>query len=269
MILYPDKNEISKLSHELTDNGFVKLEKIIDHKHCQELIAICEANYEKHKNSYAKNKQKKHRLNDNSSEKLVYNLYNKDEKFLNLIDVEPIYNLCKKQLNRGSFNPDEPITLRQMTARCPSDKQNAQKLHIDSRHLGGKYPFLLVAIMALDPFTKANGATRLVPKSHLFDAFPPDDDPEEVQAVEMCPGDVLIFNGNLWHGGGANISGVRRWGLLLTFTRWFYKPAFQHDKIISAELQNSLNQRQKELLGLNSIPPLDEFDRLEAIKDFV
>ena len=35
MILYPDKNEISKLSHELTDNGFVKLEKIIDHKHCQ------------------------------------------------------------------------------------------------------------------------------------------------------------------------------------------------------------------------------------------
>ena len=65
MILYPNKNEINKLSDELTENGFVKLEKIIDEKHCQDLIAICEANYEKHKNSYAKNKKKKHSLNDN------------------------------------------------------------------------------------------------------------------------------------------------------------------------------------------------------------
>ena len=120
--------------------------------------------------------------------------------------------------------------------------------------------------MALDPFTKDNGATRLVPKSHLFDAFPPDDDPEEVQAVEMCSGDVLIFNGNLWHGGGANISGVRRWGLLLHLQGGFINQLFS---TIKSYLRNykTLSTKGKELLGLNSIPPLDEFDRLEAIKD--
>ena len=128
---------------------------------------------------------------------------------------------------------------------------------------------MLVAIIALDPFTEGNGATRLVPKSHLNDAFPIDDVAAKTKVMEMSSGDILIFNGNLWHGGGACKTNERRWGLLLTYTRWFYKPAFQHHVSLSDDFIDSLNRKQKELLGLSSIPPVDEFDRLEAIKDIV
>lgn len=62
----------------------------------------------------------------------------------------------------------------------------------------------LSVIWALDPFTTETGATRVWPGSHLWPngRTPTDDDPS-LQAV-MEAGDAIIFNGALWHAGGAN-----------------------------------------------------------------
>jgi len=62
----------------------------------------------------------------------------------------------------------------------------------------------LSVIWALDPFTAKNGATKVWPGSHLWpnDRQPTDEDPC-VQAI-MEAGDAIVFNGALWHAGGAN-----------------------------------------------------------------
>ena len=57
---------------------------------------------------------------------------------------------------------------------------------------------------ALTDFTEANGATRLVPGSHLRDHSPDYGAPYDSIAAEMPKGSVLIWHGSLWHGGGAN-----------------------------------------------------------------
>ena len=53
--------------------------------------------------------------------------------------------------------------------------------------------------------TKENGATVVIPKSHLWgpDRCPLD---EEAIPAELEIGDSLIFVGNVYHAGGANIT---------------------------------------------------------------
>lgn len=57
--------------------------------------------------------------------------------------------------------------------------------------------------------TKANGATRIVPGSHLWDfSSPPpsDDDPVAFSYAEMQPGDAFMMLGGVFHGAGANVT---------------------------------------------------------------
>jgi ectoine hydroxylase-related dioxygenase (phytanoyl-CoA dioxygenase family) len=54
--------------------------------------------------------------------------------------------------------------------------------------------------------TKANGATRIVPGSHLWDFSvpPPPSSSPDIQAMEMDPGDAFFMLGGTYHGAGAN-----------------------------------------------------------------
>lgn len=62
-----------------------------------------------------------------------------------------------------------------------------------------------ILFLALTPTTKPNGATRIVPGSHLWDyATPPPEDESDVVDVELEPGDGLFILGSVYHGGGSN-----------------------------------------------------------------
>lgn len=65
-----------------------------------------------------------------------------------------------------------------------------------------RQPLAVNTLLAIDPFTVANGATRLVPRSHHWSKkLEPDHD---FVTVEMDAGSILIFNGAVWHGRGPN-----------------------------------------------------------------
>ena len=57
----------------------------------------------------------------------------------------------------------------------------------------------------LSDYTRDNGALCVVPGSHRWGYNPPDDfvmahDHEDVEAVEVPAGSVVVFHGSLWHG---------------------------------------------------------------------
>ena len=62
---------------------------------------------------------------------------------------------------------------------------------------------MLGMLVALTKTTEQNGATLVVPQSHLWDSERAPKN-EEAIAVELDPGDALIFGGNVFHAGGAN-----------------------------------------------------------------
>ncbi|MEM7404287.1 MAG: phytanoyl-CoA dioxygenase family protein [Pseudomonadota bacterium] len=90
--------------------------------------------------------------------------------------------------------------------------QTAQPLHRDTGHFNLPWPrppLEVNAIWAFDDFRESNGATRFVPGSHTI--------PNEVRptaaptVAEMTAGSVFLYDGALWHGGGAATEpGARR-----------------------------------------------------------
>ena len=69
-------------------------------------------------------------------------------------------------------------------------------------------PFAANALLALDPFTEAVGATTVVPGSHHWEQEV--DQNQETVSIEMEPGDLLILEGRTWHGHGVNTTADKR-----------------------------------------------------------
>jgi hypothetical protein len=85
--------------------------------------------------------------------------------------------------------------------------ESDQILHRDRGIWGGYLPRqvepLFSTIWALTPFTRQNGATRVVPGSQHWDKHR-EPEPHEIAYAEMSPGSVLCYSGTVLHGGGAN-----------------------------------------------------------------
>ena len=70
--------------------------------------------------------------------------------------------------------------------------------------------------IALTKFSEDNGATRVVPGSHLWDADSALRD-EEVCLATMPKGSTLLYSGNVIHSGGENRTREMRVGLYLGY----------------------------------------------------
>lgn len=104
-----------------------------------------------------------------------------------------------------------PFRLGQMSGRDPLPGYGQQGLHADWTARLKDEPFRVVtAIWLLDDFTADNGATRLVPGTHLFLNQPPKSlaDPgshhPDERTIIARAGSVLLFNGHIWHSGTRN-----------------------------------------------------------------
>jgi ectoine hydroxylase-related dioxygenase (phytanoyl-CoA dioxygenase family) len=113
---------------------------------------------------------------------------------------------------------------------------------------------VLNTMWALDDFTEANGATRIVPGSHRW----LDDEPSDATATvaaEMPAGSVLFYTGSLWHGGGANTTDRARLGVILEYVASWLRPQENHFLAVPAATAAALPERLQELLGYNIRPP--------------
>lgn len=135
--------------------------------------------------------------------------------------------------------------------------ESAQPLHPDDAiyPLKRPHPELVVNIMwPLDPFTEANGATRIVPGSHRWiEELPTPETP--TVCVEMPAGTALVYLGNVWHGGGANRTDAVRMGVVLHYAAGWLRPVENHVLAVPPEVVRELPRRLQELLGYNIYPP--------------
>ena len=129
--------------------------------------------------------------------------------------------------------------------------ETAQPIHADDMVIPvakPHVPFVCNSMWALTDFTEANGATRLVPGSHLLDN-PVYGGTYETVAAEMKRGSVLIWDGALWHGGGANHTGQRRTGVAMNYCAGFIRQQENQQLGLSPELVKTFSPRLQELVG--------------------
>jgi ectoine hydroxylase-related dioxygenase (phytanoyl-CoA dioxygenase family) len=109
-----------------------------------------------------------------------------------------------------------PFRVSPPVGRAPTAGHGLQGLHPDwGRERGRPFP-VVTALWLVDDFTPTNGATRVVPGTHLL-ACPvpkallnPGRRHPDQKVVVAPAGSVLVFNGCLLHGGTRNDSGAPR-----------------------------------------------------------
>ena len=179
----------------------------------------------------------------------IYALFAKTRAF----DQPAIHPLLLGVLDRilGHYQLSAP------TGICIGPGERAQGLHRDE----GIYPLpadfrnvVVNTMWALDDFTKENGATRLIPGSHLWVDERPDPLPPAVEAV-VPAGSVIFYLGKIVHGGGANSTETPRLGVILEYACSWLRAQENHILAVPRETVVELPERLQELLGYNIYPP--------------
>jgi ectoine hydroxylase-related dioxygenase (phytanoyl-CoA dioxygenase family) len=129
-----------------------------------------------------------------------------------------------------------------------------QLLHTDDEIYPIRIPGMdwqISAMWALDEFTEKNGATRVIPQSHVRQQRidPLRHDP--VQAV-MPIGSVLFYLGSTLHGGGANHSQSPRAGLINTYSLGWLRQEENQYLAVPREIAESYPDHIQRLMGYQS-----------------
>ena len=152
----------------------------------------------------------------------VYTLVARGKVFEDLTEDPRILALLDRFLLPGYL-----LTASQAIAIQPGEA--AQGVHYDDsfyRLPRPRPPVSLSVIVAIDPFTDQNGATGILPGSHLWGdeevaAFSQDPDAaSRLEPVVMPAGSAIFSQGHLLHRGGANRSSAP----LLVLTNQYFLP---------------------------------------------
>jgi ectoine hydroxylase-related dioxygenase (phytanoyl-CoA dioxygenase family) len=131
--------------------------------------------------------------------------------------------------------------------------EQAQPIHADDMLIPlprPHVPLVCNTMWAITDFTDDNGATRVIPGTHK-DANNPElgKEYEGSVAATMRRGSVLVFNGSLWHGGGANRSAARRVGVAMNYCAGWIRQQENQQLGIPREVAARFSPRLRKLVG--------------------
>jgi ectoine hydroxylase-related dioxygenase (phytanoyl-CoA dioxygenase family) len=128
----------------------------------------------------------------------------------------------------------------------------AQPIHADDQLIPvpkPHVPFVCNSMWAISDFTEENGATRIIPGSHLRDGSPAFGSQHDSIPAEMPRGSVMVYHGSLWHGGGANRSDQRRLGIAMNYCAGYIRQQENQQLGIPAAIARGFSPRLRELVG--------------------
>ncbi|MFP6830502.1 MAG: phytanoyl-CoA dioxygenase family protein [Pseudomonas sp.] len=144
----------------------------------------------------------------------------------------------------------------------PQENYNQGAWHRDLpyQHFTSSSPIAINAIFCVDNFTKANGATFVLPASHKSSKFPSlDYIKKNAIQVEANAGDLIVLDCMLFHAGGFNSTNVARRGVNHVYTIPFFKQQINLPDNVDPD---QLSEEEKKLLGFRYSEP-------KTISDFL
>ncbi len=140
--------------------------------------------------------------------------------------------------------------------------ETPQPFHTDdsSNKLPGPrpHPFTGVStIWAFDDFTESNGATEVLPGSHLWtdERVHAVDGERALHKVTMPAGSAVVFLGNLVHRGGANLSDGIRLGITPQYCAPWFRQIENMVLAVPPAIAAQYSTRIQAMLGYSTIDP--------------
>jgi ectoine hydroxylase-related dioxygenase (phytanoyl-CoA dioxygenase family) len=134
----------------------------------------------------------------------------------------------------------------------PSGANFSHRVHVDSPRVIPDYWTNVGVMVALDEYTRENGATRFLPRS--FERVEPPSIEEFLEkSVEMLPGvgDAVIFNARTWHMGGMNRTSSPRHAITLNVCRSYMRQRFDYPRLVGEETLAHIEETGRRFLGFN------------------
>jgi ectoine hydroxylase-related dioxygenase (phytanoyl-CoA dioxygenase family) len=134
--------------------------------------------------------------------------------------------------------------------------ETAQVIHADDQIMPIAKPHVATvanSMWALTDFTEENGATRVVPGSHLWSENPDyfTDSPKYPSIAAVMPkGSVLVWHGSTWHGGGANRSDEVRVGVAMNYCAGYIRQQENQQLGIPPDIMATFTPQLRQLCGL-------------------
>ena len=109
----------------------------------------------------------------------------------------------------------------------------------------------------IDDFTVDNGATHVVPKSHLSRKKPGwgYDDIENEIVLSAPAGSLAMWTSHTWHKSGENITNTPRRAILGYYIRSWIRPWSDFTRVLSPEQAKQYSPTARYLLGYSAYPP--------------
>ncbi len=232
-----DPELLSDLLQRLNQDGYIILEKLFSEETMDALKADVLPRF-------------KHEAGRNNFEGLatqrLYSMMAETDIANPMVEHPLILGLLDK-----IFEPNYLLSQLQVINIHPNEA--AQPLHYDD----GFYPWPrprralgAATIIAVDEFTENNGATVVIPQSHLWgDRIPEETDIKTSLKAVMPKGSVLFFLGTFWHGGGANKSTSPRMCLTAQYCAPFCRTQENFSLSIPKARVKTFSENIQRLLG--------------------
>jgi ectoine hydroxylase-related dioxygenase (phytanoyl-CoA dioxygenase family) len=147
---------------------------------------------------------------------------------------------------------DPGVLISSLSSIAIGPGEQPQPVHADDQVIPltrPHVPIICNTMWAITDFTAENGATRLIPGSHLRDHAPNPLEHYDTIAAEMPKGSVLVWVGSLWHGGGANLTDKRRVGIAMNYCAGYIRQQENQQLGIPLQLVKTFPRRLQELIG--------------------
>ena len=179
----------------------------------------------------------------------IYSVLNKTASCDRIADHPRVLALLDRM-----FMPNYLLSMLQVINILPGEQ--AQMLHTDD----GFYPLPrprpalgAATIWAIDDFTADNGATDIIPRSHVWgDRLPDEADREPVM---MSAGSCVFFPGTLWHGGGANRTDRPRLAVTAQYCEPWLRPQEAFTLSTTRDTVRRVSEDIRRMLGYSIHPP--------------
>jgi ectoine hydroxylase-related dioxygenase (phytanoyl-CoA dioxygenase family) len=176
----------------------------------------------------------------------IYNLLAHGLRFEQIPVHDDVLPICEGVLDRG-------LLISSLSSIAIGPDEVAQPIHADDQLIPidkPHAPLICNTMWALTDFTEENGATRVIPGSHLASSSPEYGTAYESVSAEMSRGSVLVWHGSLWHGGGANRTGQRRIGIAMNYCAGYIRQQENQQLGLPAATVRGFSPRLRELVGL-------------------
>jgi len=232
---------IAKVERFVAADGYAIVTDVIDQATCANLIAEVDRVEREFGVGFGKSDF------EGFHTRRIFNLIARGPLFRELVIDETVLGLVEAILGDG-------ILLSGTTSMHISPGETEQLLHADDGMISLPRPHpatMVTTLWALSEFTKDNGATRLIPASHLDSERAPRPEQENTALVaEMPAGSVLILHASTWHGGGPNsTSNFERYGLSIQYVAGWCRQ--QQNLMLGTEREvvASYPRKLQELIG--------------------